>query len=298
MAAATPGPERLLAVIEIQNAIAAGGLSADEVMTIVVDRVRTLTGGSAALVGIVDGSDIAVRATAGGNVAIDSHLPASYGRCVAERRPLQTDDALVVPLLYGEAAVGVLAAVAPKFVDDDVELLRLLAQVIAIALHRAYTYPRPRLDNQHDALTNLGNRRAFDERVEAELARNRRYRHSFSLAILELDNLETACDRFGQAAADAALREIAGILGRHTRVIDACFRVAVDQFAIVMPGTSLEGARTLVERCRSHIDDLHLCDGIVTASFGVVEASDEAPDALVSRATAANTADKHARRPS
>jgi diguanylate cyclase (GGDEF)-like protein len=207
-----------------------------------------------------------------------------------------SSDTLAVPLLYGESAVGYLEVTSNKpdtFGDDDSETLRLLAQVIAIALHRAYTYPKPRRDVDHDPLTGLGNRRAYEERIEAELARNRRYGHSFSLAILELGGLESAIDRLGQAAGDEAVTEIAQILKRHTRAIDACFRIAADEVAIVLPGTSLDGARILVERCRAHIMQARPLEGAVTASFGVIEAAaDENTEQIAQRVNAALTADK------
>lgn len=309
-------------MIELQNAIAAAGMNADEVMGIVVERAGALTAATGAVVAIVEGEEIAYRAVSRpSTIALGTRLSKSTsvpGRCVAERAPVRIDDTssddrvdadtrarlgagslLCVPLLYGESAVGVLEvmSVRPKaFSDADVETLRLLAQIIAIALHRAYTYPRPRYDSATDALTGLGNKRAFDERIQAELTRNRRYGHSFSLALLDLDGLETAIDRSGQAAGDDALREIARILQKHTRAIDAGFRVAADDFAIVMPGTSLEGARIVSERCRAHILDAKLCDGGVIASFGVVEAEDETSDTLAGRAAAAVVADKAAQR--
>ena len=315
---ATPRPERLLAIIELQNAIAAAGMNADEAMSMIVERAATLTPAATAAAAIAEGDELVVRAAtrpSGGDDA-PARLPraGAAGVCIAERRPIQIDDAaadprvdaetraragggalLYVPLLYGEAAVGVMEAAAAKagaFTDEDVETLRLLAQIIAIALHRAYTYPRPRQDVLHDALTGLGNRRAYDERIEAELARNQRYGHSFSLARLELGGLEDASDRLGQAVADEALRELASILKRDTRAIDACFRIAADEFAIVMPGTSEEGARILVERCRAHIAEARLCEGLVRATFGIVEAADETPDALAARVTAAIAEDK------
>jgi diguanylate cyclase (GGDEF)-like protein len=319
---ALPPPERLLSIIELQNAIAAAGMNADEVMGIVADRAASMTSAVSAVVAIAEGEELVIRAAARPTtLELSSRLPRGSvdRRCIAERRPIQIDDAaadprvdaetrvrtgagslLCVPLLYGENAVGVIEVAAARpsaFTEADVETLRLLAQIIAIALHRAYTYPRPRQDILHDALTGLGNRRAYDERIEAELARNQRYGHSFSLARLELDGLEDAGDRLGQAAADEAVRVLASILKRDTRAIDACFRIAADEFAIVMTGTSLEGARILVERCRSHIAEARLCDGAVRASFGVVEAAGaENADALAVRAIAALAEDK-ARRP-
>ena len=314
---APPPPERLLSIIELQNAIAAAGMNTDEVMSIVVERAASLTSAAGAVIAVTEGEELVVRAAARPTtLALLSRLPRGGldGRCIDERRPILVGDAaadprvdaetrartgagalVCVPLLYGENAVGVIEVAAARpgaFGEADVETLRLLAQIIAIALHRAYTYPRPRQDILHDALTGLGNRRAYDERIEAELARNQRYGHSFTLARLELGGLEDAGDRFGQAAADDAVRELAGILKRDTRAIDACFRIAADEFAIVMTGTSLEGARILVERCRSHIAERRLCDGAVRASFGVVEAADEGADALAVRANAAVAEDK------
>jgi diguanylate cyclase (GGDEF)-like protein len=239
--------------------------------------------------------------------------------CVAERAPIRVDDVVAdsrvdadtraravgsvmcIPLLYGESAVGVLEVSSTKkaaFSDEDAETLRLLAQVVAIALHRAYTYPRPRHDVLHDAITGLGNRRAYDERIAAELTRKKRYAHSFSLLLLDLAGLETAIDRLGQAAGDDGLREVATIVKNHTRAIDGCFRIGPDDLAIVMPGTSLEGARTVAERCRVHIEQARPCEGNLTVSLGVVEAldTDETADALAVRANAALTTDKQSRR--
>ena len=303
----TPSVERLQSVIELQNAIAAAGLNADEVMGLVVERAASLTGATSAAVVLVEGDELAYRAVSRpSTLALGARLPrqgSAAGRCIAERAPVKLDDAarslLAVPLLYGESAVGVLEVTSIRpgaFGDQDTETLRLLAQVIAIALHRAYTYPRPRHDTQHDALTGLGNKRAFDERIQAELTRDKRYGHSFSLAMLDLGGFEAAVDRFGQATGDDALREVARILQSQTRAIDACFRIGPDDFALVMPGTSLEGARIVAERCRTHITEARFCDGALIASFGVVEAIDETSDALATRAHTAVSADKQAQR--
>nr|HEX4315531.1 sensor domain-containing diguanylate cyclase [Kofleriaceae bacterium] len=300
---ATPSPERLLAIIELQNAIAAAAMNADEVMRVVAERAAAMTSASAALVELVEGDELVVRAVASSTqLALGSRQPKDVslgGRALAERGPMRAEDeygpgsALAVPLLYGESPVGaviVMSSARGKFSDPaDAETLRLLGQVVAIALHRAFTYPKPRVDTQHDALTGLGNRRAFEERIAAELGRNKRYGHSFSLALVALRGLETANDRYGQAAADEALRVVANIVRRHTRVIDACFRLSGDQLAIVMPGTSAEGARIVADRCRAQIVDAKLCEGAISPRFGIVEGADDTADGLVARASAAYT---------
>jgi diguanylate cyclase (GGDEF)-like protein len=297
-----PSPERLLSIIELQNAIIAAGLNSDEVMSLVCERAGHLTGATGSVVALVEGDEVVTRAASGtarattGHRAAKASLPAlSEGRAI-RASDAAAADSLAVPLLYGEAAVGYLEVTSSKpglFHDDDAETLRLLSQIIAIALHRAYTYPKPRPDVTHDPLTGLGNRRAYEERIEAELARNRRYKHSFSLALLEIGGLESAIDRMGQAAGDEAVTEIANILKKATRAIDGCFRIAADDVAIVLPGTSHDGARTLVERCRQHIVDARPCDGLITASFGVIEAiAGENAEQITERVNAALSADK------
>ncbi len=318
MASSAPSQPRLFAIIELQNAIAAAAMNADEVMHIVAERASTLTSAAGALVALIEGDDLVYRTAIGSSApALGTRVSRSAslaGRCVAECRALRVDHAAAdpqaavdlggaagaasiacVPLLYGETAVGaleVLSARTAAFSDEDIETLRVLGQIIAIALHRAYTYPRPRYDSSQDALTGLGNRRAFDERLDAELNRNRRFRHSFSLALVELDGLETASDRLGQAVGDEMLRRIATILKQHTRMIDGCFRIHADELAIVMPGTSLEGAWIVAERCRAHSVETKACDGAVRLGFGVVAAQDETAAEILARANAAVVRDQ------
>jgi diguanylate cyclase (GGDEF)-like protein len=311
MRSSAPSQPRLLAIIELQNAIAAAALNADEVMHIVAERAVVLTQATAALVALVEGDDLVYRTVIGTTLhEAGSRAPRGSslaGQCLIDRRALRIDSAAdrnaaagvgasgpvsiaCVPLLYGETAVGVLEVMssqAAAFSDEDVETLRVLGQIIAIALHRAYTYPRPRYDSLQDALTGLGNRRAFDERLDAELNRNRRFRHSFSLAMIKLDGLETAIDRLGQAAGDEMLRRLAKILKQHTRMIDGCFRILADELAIVMPGTSLDGARIVADRCRTHSTESKACDSAVRLGFGIVAAvAEDTPAGITARANA------------
>ncbi|HET9621438.1 MAG TPA: sensor domain-containing diguanylate cyclase [Kofleriaceae bacterium] len=318
MASPTPSQPRLLSIIDLQNAIAAAALNGDEVMQLVADRARMLLSAGTALVALIEGDDFVCRAVVGsdGMPAVGARLPRAQslaGRCVAEGRALRSEPApaatlpdgeqlsrdpasltghctACVPLIYGESAVGVLEVASTRpaaFDDEDVETLRLLGQIIAIALHRAYTYPRPRYDNTQDALTGLGNRRAFEERLEAELNRNRRFHHSFSLALVKLSGLEAASDRLGQAAGDDMLRKVALILKQHTRMIDGCFRTLADELAIVMPGTAREGATIVTDRCRETALDAKACDPAVKLGFGVVAAvAGEVADEILARAHA------------
>jgi diguanylate cyclase len=301
----TPSPQRLLSIIELQNVIAAAAFNTDEIMRLVAERAVGLTDAASSMVELVEGDDVVCRASSGATHHLGlrrSQKSTFSGRCVTERKAVRSPDGhqICVPLIHGEHVVGVLNAMrtAGEFAPEDTEILRLLANIIAIPLHKTRSFPRPRYDNTHDALTGLLNRRAFEERVGVELARHKRYQQSFSLAMLDLDGFNTANDRFGEAAGDELLRTIGTILGKHTRVMDACFRLGGDEFAIVMPGTAFEGARIVVERCRTHIAEANLLEGTVTASVGIVEATeaDESLESLSERADAALRADKASRK--
>jgi len=298
-----PSPQRLLSIIELQNVIAAAAFNTDEIMRLVAERAVGLVEGNSATVELVEGDDVVCRASSGASNQLGlrrSQKSTLSGKCVTERKPVLSGDgrAICVPLIHGEHVVGVLAAArtSGSFAPEDTETLRILANIIAIPLHRTRSFPRPRYDNTHDALTGLLNRRAFEERVGVELARRTRYQQSFSLALLDLDGFNTANDRFGEAGGDELLRTIGTILSKHTRVMDACFRLGGDEFAIVMPGTAFDGARIVIERCRQHIVEANLLEGTVTASVGIVEANEETLESLAARADEALRADKAVRR--
>ena|SRR5450755_671479 len=298
-----PSPQRLLSIIELQNVIAAAAFNTDEIMRLVAERAVGMVEGTSATVDLVEGDDVVCRASAGGpnQLGMRRSLKSTLsGRCVMERKPVRGTDgrAICVPLIHGEHVVGVLGATrtAGEFGEEDLHTLKILANIIAIPLHRTRSFPRPRYDNTHDALTGLLNRRAFEERVGVELARRTRYQQSFSLAMLDLDGFNTASDRFGEAGGDELLRTIGTILSKHTRVMDACFRLGGDEFAIVMPGTALDGAQIVIDRCRAHIVEANLLEGTVTASVGIVEANEETYEQLVERTAAALSADKASRR--
>ncbi len=300
-----PRTERLLAIIELQNAIAAAGMNGDEVMRLVAERAPGgLTAGTGSTIELVEGDDMVCRAAGGTSkqqlgLRLSSTTSLS-GRCVHARKSLRADDggAIAIPLMHGEYAVGAITVWGGGLTDEDVGTTRLLAPIVSIALHRTRSFPRPPKDITKDGLTGLLNRRAFEERVEIELARRTRYGQSFSLALLDLDGFNTANDRFGEAAGDELLRSIATILNTHTRVMDVAFRLGGDEFALLMPGTAIDGAKTFTERCRQYIADAKLCEGTVTASFGVVEAAEKETLAqLTARADNALRDDKRSRRP-
>lgn len=153
-------------------------------------------------------------------------------------------------------------------------------------------------DSAHtDALTGLGNRRAFDEVLARLQQRQREGGAGFSLLLLDLDHFKTYNDSFGHLAGDEALRQTGRLLPVALRPGDVATRYGGEEFAVLLPGTPLAHALGVAERIVGDIRDSDWPHRAVTASIGVAEAiPGEAPAALVARADAALYAAKQAGR--
>jgi diguanylate cyclase (GGDEF)-like protein len=107
-----------------------------------------------------------------------------------------------------------------------------------------------------DELTGLHNRRFFFAEAEAAVARSVRYRHPFCMMLVDLDFFKQINDSFGHAVGDAALRDLAAALRRHTREGDILARFGGEEFVLALPNTGLEGARVLAERIQDYVRGL------------------------------------------
>lgn len=102
-----------------------------------------------------------------------------------------------------------------------------------------------------DPLTGLYNRRRFQEAIERELERARRYGHSLSLLVADLDHFKRINDQHGHAAGDRALQIFADVCRLNLRSLDAVGRMGGEEFAILLPETDADGALLAAERIRA-----------------------------------------------
>src|SRR5262249_35158136 len=109
-------------------------------------------------------------------------------------------------------------------------------------------YETAREDSLRDALTGLGNHRAFQEELDRELEWYQRYHVPVALLMIDLDDLKLVNDSDGHASGDNLLRDMGRLIGEVTRYADRAFRVGGDEFAILMPHTDAEGATHIAHR--------------------------------------------------
>jgi two-component system cell cycle response regulator len=136
---------------------------------------------------------------------------------------------------------------------DRVELrARLKAMLRIRALTRALEEKTHELERavRTDPLTRLGNRRSFDERLIAEVARTRRHGHPLALLMFDLDHFKQVNDRFGHLVGDDLLALFGSILREDLRASDLPCRYGGEEFLIIAPETSAERARVVAERIR------------------------------------------------
>ena len=123
-----------------------------------------------------------------------------------------------------------------------------------------------------DYLTGAYNRAKFDELIKIEVERARRFSHSLSLLLFDLDDFKRINDNFGHMAGDEVLRDISAIVQKHMRKTNYFARWGGEEFMILAVETDVNGARALCERIRSEIATHNFTTvKSVTASFGVTQ---------------------------
>jgi diguanylate cyclase (GGDEF)-like protein len=237
---------------------------------------------------------VILRATAeatgasAGRLVRSGRQTASVGSVPVEVTPLTLELASA-----GDEQILMLLYPARGGFDEAAERLAAwLASQASIALENARLHHVVQKQAVTDELTGLVNRRQFMTALHAETARPSRVRPP-ALILADLDDFKLVNDEFGHPIGDELLRAFAGALTEHVRDIDIPARLGGEEFAVLLPETSLEGAVAVAERLRRSLTVTPLLMGEgrpirATASFGVAELSgSEGTDELLRRADAA-----------
>jgi diguanylate cyclase (GGDEF)-like protein len=196
-------------------------------------------------------------------------------------------------LTSGRRSFGRLVLVGRHFDEEERMTAASLAGQAVVALENARLHRMVERQALVDGLTGLANRRQGDEALASEIARTERLGGPVGLILADVDDFKAVNDRFGHPTGDLVLRDLAETLRENVREIDTAARWGGEEFAVILPGTDLEGAAQVAERIRVALAEKEITsvDGAplhVTASFGVatsgptttvqqlVEAADEA----------------------
>jgi diguanylate cyclase (GGDEF)-like protein len=242
--------ERLVRVLEISR-IVGTSLDPAEVIDAVRERLGSVFGDRPTQIAVTHPDAVDV-AQIGGSAdeptgSVDTGLadgPTESGDVNGRR--------LVVPL-HAKGRSGsellVTSPVASPFDRDEKELVQIIANQVAVAMENARLYDQLEEQAITDGLTGLYNHRFFYDRLNAEVARARRYGLELSVLMLDLDDFKRFNDTFGHPAGDRVLAEVGQIMRRQLRrEVDIPCRYGGEEFAAILPHTPALGAETVGRR--------------------------------------------------
>lgn len=296
----SPTQQELFSVIRTQSDIARLGLNIDRIIELATERCMILSEADGAVIELAEGEDMVYRATSGlaaPQLGLRIKRQGSLaGLCVETGQTLKSDDAMndervdraacrkvglnsmvVIPLKHDKQTVGVLKVLSKRkaaFDETDIELLKMLSEVVASAMFYAahYNYEEIFYRATHDDLTGLANRSLFLDRLRSSIAQARRENHHTAVMVLDMDGLKAINDNQGHKAGDEALIEFARRLRATSRETDTVARFGGDEFAVVLaPVSSREGLQHAERRMTQRADKpltYHNQELTISASIG------------------------------
>src|SRR6202140_4274419 len=219
----------------------------------------------------------------------------------AALKPLLPDTATAValPIFYAEQLHGILfieSSANIEFSEEEILLIRTLADLIAGALHNAYSFQKAQEQAITDGLTGVKTHRFFMEALGNEWKRSTRAARAFALVLMDLDRFKFVNDFYGHLDGDLLLQRVAHILEQNCRHSDVVARYGGDEFVILMPETNGEQSRQIAAKLRSWIcADPLIREKNVTSSFGVATfpVNGSTPQELIQVADASMYLSKH-----
>lgn len=223
-------------------------------------------------------------------VFVDARNVASDARAVLDHVPLPagTQSLLIVPLRRRkeERPIGALIcghSEMAAFSQGDARTTQELGVVASGALETAWAVNDEREVARTDPLTGLANRRKFEEHFRRSVEWTDRHAGStLALVLADVDFFKKINDTWGHDIGDAVLVAVGRALQKDRRSLDVVARLGGEEFALLLPSTTLEGAREVAERVRLRLEDLEIPTdaGLVrlTASFGVAQYAARAGD--------------------
>lgn len=175
---------------------------------------------------------------------------------------------IIIPLKAKDRVTGVLYLDMPAdfYIDEGIlNTLKAIGNQVGLAIENAMLYEETRTLSLHDHLTGLANRRHMDIVFDRALAEVRRFKHTLSVIMADLDHFKKYNDMHGHTAGDRCLVEIAALILECTRNTDLAARYGGEEFFIILPDTDMPEACEVAERIRHSVEK----GGIMTISLGV-----------------------------
>jgi two-component system cell cycle response regulator len=210
---------------------------------------------------------------------------------------IEFNSIIVVPIIKKENVIGTFFLRTTSSLKDGIteriyKLCQLVANISANALENATLFESMKTAQEYlgemsirDGLTRLYNHRHFYNRLDEEFSRAIRYNTPLSLIFFDIDDFKMVNDTCGHTQGDEVLRQIGRIIKNVVRESDIAARYGGDEFVVLLPNTTADGALDLANRLQSIIRELTFEDlkvekvttstGVATFSSGNVQSFDQ-----------------------
>lgn len=180
---------------------------------------------------------------------------------------------IILPITVQSQFSGFLSVFSPRkeLKEDELSFLNLFTRQIELAITIANLFETVKKQAVTDHLTNLFNRRFFEDALHREATRSLRTKQPFCLIGVDLDHLKKINDTYGHSMGDKAIATIANVITKSSRSIDIPSRYGGEEFFIILPGIDAKGGLIAAERIRTTIESAEVegLEGGITASLGV-----------------------------
>ena len=222
-------------------------------------------------VGAISVAMAAVVAIAGGGDVVWLSVPAAMAAVAACRTRIGAAAGAVTVLGLSIVSAATLTGLQAR---PSVPLLAIVAAgsgAVLVAMRERLEREREMLRDfaLSDPVTGIANRRSLLLRADYEISRHERAQRSFALVMLDLDGFTPINDRFGHAAGDDLLRDVAAALRHAMRAQDTVARFGGDEFCILAPETDEQGTAGLARKVSEAVGDVSVGMDAVGGSVGV-----------------------------
>lgn len=234
--------------------------------------------------GLSEGTADSISFTVGEGIA---------GRVFQEQRPILVEDASYepqfkiienqkegfksiysTPIKTDDECIGVINIGTNKPLSiEKTNLVGNIVSQLSISIQNALLHKSVEGLAIKDSLTNIYNHRYFQQEIEKELERGKRYNRDLSLAIIDIDNFKKYNDNYGHVIGDHMIKTVTKILKQGIRESDILARYGGDELVIIFPETHGEMARVLMERLKKEISD-HTFDNLKKENEDTLEKTD------------------------
>ncbi|MDP8207821.1 MAG: sensor domain-containing diguanylate cyclase [Candidatus Electryonea clarkiae] len=189
-------------------------------------------------------------------------------------------EGIVIPLVFNRRVQGLLMLFYRRSLmisTHEIEKVELISKTIARCIEASNAHTKVHRMATIDALTNISNRRYFNEQIKKEFKRARRYGHNLTMVMIDIDHFKHYNDTHGHLVGDRLLRELAQVLKANVREEDTVARYGGEEFALILPESDVSAGLLVAEKIRQSIMNTNFNKtdsqplGRLTISLGVAD---------------------------